>query len=1475
MLRLRRLLLDSVGTTAARFSKVMLDFTDGAGDPLDSILWSRNGAGKTSVLALFFSLLLPNQRDFLGARPDGRALADYVLTGDTAHVVAEWQTPWGPLVTGAVYEWPDRRRPSDYVKHQGELTRRWYVFTPVPGVLSLDELPVRLGGRKALLHDFGVELRRLGREHPALGLGYADTIDRWNTALKARAVDPGVFRYQKDMNRAEGAIDERFRFSSDEAFIDFLVDMVADEEAPESVVRRMRGLAEKLSQRKDKTAELTYCEGVAERLGPVQTAWAEQQRLQADLVGVAADGARLAGQLRAAQATAIAAAAAAEERMAAAAARLTEANTNRLAARDTALEYRRLGANLWVAEATDRLKRVSDARDTAALDQDAWQAVELLLAMERLQAEIADIEVHVTAQAAKAEPARQRRNATAQRLRARLTRLGRDADAAHQQACRREAEQLALADRAAKAARHQYDLAAQASARLGVLVERLEEQVAAHDRAVAEGHLLAGEVPAQGLARARTREADLAGIAARLDAELTAKQDRQGQILEDEAAADKTCRDAEQQRDAALAEAAQLREVAEALAQSERLRGLAQTTTLTVWAAAATLQRRLQEQIADAGRRMAEEAAKTLRDRRALAALADHRLLPPPEEVDAVMAVLGKAHIRATPGLAFLAESVRRDAWEKTISAHPGLLSGVLVDPGDYQAARAALLEAGHRPASLVTLAPKTAVLDADHGEHTFVVPPRPALFDPEHCDAEGARLAERLGTADQRQAAIHSLQEADRQLLERLRDLLVRCPTGYLDALDRRAAGHEERAAVVRARLEGLAGERAELAVWLREASARRNALGEQRQALTRSIAVLEPLADAFAAREALEQERDEAAARIRAARLESEQAEHAESAAQVEASAAHDQALAFAHDLRQLTDQLTTVTLVGDGGQEPADDPTLATDLLEDAFRRLDEAYWGAVDTAVLQDRRARAERDLRAAADQHAAVPEAARARAVALRAGPTASDPRQRAAARAHARSEHDRLLGEAAVCQAELTQAKTEQVAAAPPRGKVFRSLPQQELPTDRADAKARQGAAEAAAQRHQLAASEATQDRDRADEERRMQDNRAKVLGLLASGLINALGTLGVAPPTAPDAEPYPGSDEDATAAQEAVVGRLRDTARRVDQARSHLHSLLGSLRQFAQRFAAIGSLRDVIMLDEPEAVAADAERLVSKHRERAAVLREDLASIAEDQEILVGDLAGQVRQLADLLARTGKVRLPDGLGAWRGKPFLTITFEDPTVDEVELRRRIGAQVETIIDRGGIPDGVATLKQALHAAVPRGFRARLLKPTVDLTEERVPVTVMGKWSGGEKLTAAVALYCTLARLRAGARTKRLGDDSGALVLDNPLGKSSYVGFVALQRRIAAFLHVQLIYTTAVRDLKAVGRFPNVIRCRNIRPAGHSRSFLVVAERLGEAHGTPVTGVVSSARVVRLDHGDASALDGDAAAPAAPADHVGS
>ncbi|HEY1155167.1 MAG TPA: hypothetical protein VGE95_02605, partial [Arthrobacter sp.] len=150
MLRLRRIRLENIGHKDARFNGTVLDITDLNGQISDAIIWLRNGGGKSSLLALFFNLLLPGKADFIGYTKK-KGLIDYVLEGKPAHVIAEWEddaSPFGipALITGAVYQWPDGHRPANDDDAWDKLQRAWYTLRP-SGATGLTTLPVHtLGG---------------------------------------------------------------------------------------------------------------------------------------------------------------------------------------------------------------------------------------------------------------------------------------------------------------------------------------------------------------------------------------------------------------------------------------------------------------------------------------------------------------------------------------------------------------------------------------------------------------------------------------------------------------------------------------------------------------------------------------------------------------------------------------------------------------------------------------------------------------------------------------------------------------------------------------------------------------------------------------------------------------------------------------------------------------------------------------------------------------------------------------------------------------------------------------------------------------------------------------------------------------------------------------------------------------------------------------------------------------------------------
>ena len=1480
MFKLARMHLDSVGSDAARFSNLTLDFTDDEGHPLDTIIWLRNGGGKTSLLSLLFSLFLPYRRDFLGYREDRRTLGDYVLSGDTSHVLCEWDTPAGPLVTGAVYEWPERRRPLEHEKHAGELQTRFYAFNPKAGVLTFDERPARDEvGRRRPLDAYVRELRSLGRNHPLTNLVVANTGTEWSHALLGRGIDPAVFKYQKEMNKGEGAIDEQFRFATGEAFVNFLIEMAVDAEASESVSDRMTQLAGKLAARPRTERELVYCAGVAERLGPIASLWVDLARHRTEVDEASTASQQLAGGLRAASILAANAEQGAEATKSEAGQRRTAAETARTTARDRAREYSRRAAAFWVHDANTRVALINEDRQTVEDEQAGWAALDHLLEFERAQAVIDDIDRQLSDKTREGEPLRLARNVAARRLhwryRSRRNQISGERSDAHERAKDHDED----ADRQEEDARQ----ARQEIGRLEGLIGGLAKEVAAIDKSLAEaihaGHLGVGLEVAAALASAERDESTAAAAIERLETGVNDRTQRQEQLVTERTALGAKITQVTAARDADTAERERFNAQAAALVAHVRVRELAQSDHISLWGAHQMLDTRLSEELQRAEEALVAEEVGAERDRRNRGALGEGGLLPPSLDTEAMLGALAAAGISATSGLAYLSSSVPRRRWEATIDAHPGLLSGILVDAGDFERSRAALIDAGLHPASLVTLAKKSD-LDSE-GETAFVVPPSPALYDPTQADEERKTLNERLENLDHRKAVLAAGMSADRDLRGELRRLIETCPAGHLDTLTARIGDHDRALQGLNGRKAELDAEAAEISTYLDEAATRRKELSAERLTFHGRVAALTSLAVQVARRPGLQADQEQAAVDQAAARSRAAEMTDAAAESRRQATALRAHIAALDSRISQLDSSLATVELRGSGewGTEADDgsDSGTSSEELERELASLDEQYRGAVTDPVLEERRSRAVIDRTSAQTRLNRQGDAAISRANELRHEPAGSDSESRAARVAALGARHRALLTEGGEANADLTAAQTRMRDLTPTDRQVYRELAESELPTDRTDAEHRQGQEEAEAVRQQGIVSEA----ERMIAEATMRSNAAKARKELLSVLADGLDNLAVpdSQPQAITAKPFAGSDEEARSAQSESTARLRNATERSSITEARLNKSVTDLRAFATRpeFESAGSLREPIMVGEIADVGRRAAELTDAHETRAAVLRNDLAAISADQQILVTDLSDQVRRVLDLLKKAPQTSvMHPSLGEWANKSFLTISFDDVTSQADEMARRVSAEIDVIVAKGDAPDGLVTLQKAVHAAVPGGFKVRVLKPTADLHEERVQVSAMSKWSGGEKLTAAVVLYCIIARLRARNRSRELWvGASGALMLDNPLGKSNYVGFLAVQRRVAEALGVQLLYTTGVRDLKAVGTFPNVIRCRNRRAASTDRGYVTAAERAGEAHGTSLEGMVSSARVVRLDPTpelNEDNLDGASPGNGTPADH---
>ncbi|WP_369809489.1 hypothetical protein [Frankia sp. QA3] len=347
------------------------------------------------------------------------------------------------------------------------------------------------------------------------------------------------------------------------------------------------------------------------------------------------------------------------------------------------------------------------------------------------------------------------------------------------------------------------------------------------------------------------------------------------------------------------------------------------------------------------------------------------------------------------------------------------------------------------------------------------------------------------------------------------------------------------------------------------------------------------------------------------------------------------------------------------------------------------------------------------------------------------------------------------------------------------------------------------------------------------------------------------------------------------------------------------------------------------------EVVADGAAAWAQALAPRLRSLDDDLAHIGRNREAIVARLEGMVRAALGTLRAAGRLsRLPDRLGDWSGQDFLRITFAEPddralaealgrVVDEtaaaaVATRPRPGTAARGDAGRDAGPglgtdagrgspagsgagtgdargtraaaavrrDGMGLLLRGVRAALPRGVRVEILKPDAVLRTERVRVSELGDvFSGGQQLTAAIILYCTMAALRANDRGQLRAPHAGVLFLDNPIGRASAGYLLDLQLAVADRLGVQLVYTTGLFDTAALSAFPLIVRLRNDADLRAGRKYLRVEEHLRPgltppdpaSSGAAITGVITATRLFarpRPPAPAAGAPDATAAPPAA-------
>ncbi|MFI0863629.1 hypothetical protein ACH4RA_25830 [Streptomyces smyrnaeus] len=894
---------------------------------------------------------------------------------------------------------------------------------------------------------------------------------------------------------------------------------------------------------------------------------------------------------------------------------------------------------------------------------------------------------------------------------------------------------------------------------------------------------------------------------------------------------------------------------------------------------AEALQELLDEGVAAAERQLFELRTAAADDARMLGALGDGGLLPPGPDVTATVEYLGEHGVPALPGWRYLAQAVDSADHAAVLAARPELVDGVIItDPDSHARAREVLAGAPLLPRSAVAVGTSAALLapapapDTGGGSgeagDVFLVPPNPAMHDEYAADDERRRLRERAAARDEEIRALAARLSADRALAARLASWRSGCPEGRLDELARGAEEAREAAEAAQQHLAQVREARAEADEQAAETARVRDERQEAAQRARRSADALAGLAFRLRERAQWQTRLRELADDVATSQERAEQClERARSADEDRRAAqrAADDARRTARALRAERAEIAGVpdgpeeepepprTVEGaDGGPaDPAGDSaagperTASLPDLREAYRSASQLYEKVGVGADLRAEQARAEGDESAAKAALDRLSNKVRTRAAQLLEGPDGADGPTRQAAAARAEALVQRLEARNSDASEQLGRLRGEAERLAPGEGDCHTRLPDELVPADAAQAQtllrtantelAARGdeleaarAAHAALQRAHAAAEDAASGFD---------ETAATLRDLLRDPAGPAPGEQdGEEPP-----EPYAGTPAEARQAAAEARRSLRGCAADLTAAEQAVREACDVLVRHANssRYEQVRTPARQQVRELPASALPDhATSWAAAFAPRLRVLTDELAQLERNRDSIVDRLRGLVESSLTTLRSAQRLsRLPEGLGEWSGQEFLRIRFDDP--DQATLTERLGEVIDEAT-RAAVRknsdlrrDGMTLLLRGVQAALqPRGVSVEILKPDAVLRAERVPVGQMGDvFSGGQLLTAAIALYCTMAALRSNDRGHDKHRHAGTLFLDNPIGRANATYLLELQRAVADALGVQLLYTTGLFDTTALAEFPLVIRLRNDADLRAGLKYISVEEHL--------------------------------------------
>ncbi|MEH0581860.1 MULTISPECIES: hypothetical protein [Streptomyces] len=1507
MYELSRVRLYSIGPAGARYADTVLDLR-GVGDVVPDpaptqaeffeeepvgpprrpapagVLFLENGGGKSVLLKLIFSVMLPGHRNTLGGASSG-VLRKFLLADDCGHVALEWQhvLTGECVVVGKVSEWRGRQVSNDPRK----FAEAWYSFRPGPG-LSLDNLPVAEStavrppvegasgaqGRRRTMKGFRDALTEAGKAYPHLEVHWEEIHDRWIEHLGELGLDPELFRYQREMNADEGEAAGLFAVKKDSDFTDLLLRAVTDTRDTDGLADLVSGFGNKLGRRAELIAERDFTAGSVDLLGRIVEAAEARARARDVHAGAERRTRAQARRLSARGVREKVRAGDLAQRVTAAAYAVThsEGARERSALIAAELAFRHASLALAAAEksAAAQKRELADARTLHS----AWQAAEAVLRHRAAADRVARVSAAIQEAERDAAPALAARAKAAVDLVRALHAAAESAETLANEEEERSAALQEVGESAHRDATSAATDAQRARSEVGHLRQRLAEVEQETAEAVRAGWL-DDSAPDADPARAAlaASDAEKTAVAAWDTAREASRRasDHAREAASAESRAELTAARAADAATAAQRSYEAEQRLAESLAGEERLAELLGLTgggaprqiprprhdgepddgsSLTpedLDRCADELRELLDDAVSSAERQLFELRTAAADDSRILGALGDGGLLPPGPDVLATVEFLGEHGIPALPGWRYLAQAVDPVDHARVLAARPELVDGVIItDPDSHARAREALGEAALLPRSAVAVGTAAALLAptpaADtRSDDVFLVPPNPAMHDEHAADEERQALRARATERDEDIRRLAARLGKDRELAARLASWRTGCPAGRLTELAHAAGEARVFAEESEAELAEARTVRTEADETAAEAAQVRDERQEAAQKARRAADALAGLAFRL---------RERAGWQVKVRELADEAAE-SEARAQscLERARAADEdrrgAQRAADDARRTARALRAerAEIAGAPDDVPEADPDASRaslPALREAYRAASQLYEKVGVGADLRAEQARAEGEESAARTELDRLSNKVRTRAEQLLQSPDGSDGPSRQAAAARAEELVQLLETRMSTASEQLGRLRGEHERLAPEDGEAHTGLAEELQPRDAEHAQAllRTATAELASRTEAL--SQAREAHAELLAAHRAAEDAAGGFDEIAAMLRDLLREH-PQEEEQEEPEPYPGTLEEARHSAAEARRSLRGCAADLSAAESALREAgdilvrhANSTRYEQVRTPARQQIRELPAAALPE----HAQKWADAFAPRLRVLTDELAQLERNRDSIVDRLRGLVESaLATLRSAQRLSRLPEGLGEWSGQEFLRIRFEEP--DQATLTERLGEVIDDAT-RAAVKknsdlrrDGMSLLLRGVGAALePKGVAVEILKPDAVLRAERVPVGQMGDvFSGGQLLTAAIALYCTMAALRSNDRGRDKHRHAGTLFLDNPIGRANATYLLELQRAVSDALGVQLLYTTGLFDTTALAEFPLVIRLRNDADLRAGLKYISVEEHL--------------------------------------------